>query len=120
MKKLISLLFCSAIICSAFAQRNGHNKRYDNYSVYQNNNYKNNQRARLIQRINNEYNFKINQVSYNGALKRGQKKHAIKMLEKQRAFEISRVNARYNTYGYNNRNKGYDRNDRRHDKDWND
>jgi len=65
MKKLISLLLCSAVICSAFAQRNYHDKRYNDYPVYQNNNYKYNERARLIQRINDEYNFRISQVNYN-------------------------------------------------------
>jgi len=124
MKKLISLLLCSAIICSAFAQRNHRDKRYNNYPVYQNNDYRYNERARQIRRINNEYNFKINQVNNNWTLRHGQKKRAIKMLEKQRAFEIRQVNDRYNNYGYNNRSNGsYNRNYGRnhnshHDNDW--
>ena len=122
MKKLISLLLCSAVICSAFAQRNYHDKRYNDYPVYQNNNYKYNERARLIQRINDEYNFRISQVNYNRSLRHGQKKRAIKMLEKQRAFEISQVNTRYNNYGYNNTSRDYNRNDRyiHHNNDWDD
>ena len=107
MKKVITFLCCSAIICSAFAQRNDYGKRYNNYPAYQNNNYRSNEKARLIQRLNAEYYFKINQVNNNWTLKRGQKKRAIKQLEKQRAFEIRQVNARYNDYGYNNqRNHG--------------
>ena len=114
MKKATILLLCSAMICSVFAQRN-HDKRYNNYPVYQNNNYRGNEKARLIQRINAEYNFKINQVNNNWTLKRGQKKRAIKQLEKQRKFEIRQVNAHYNDYGYNNKrhngryNNRYDR-----------
>ena len=126
MKKLISLLFCSAIICSAFAQRNHHNKRYNNYPVYLNNNYRYNERTRQIQRINNEYNFRISQVNNNWTLRRGQKKHAIKKLEKQRAFEIRQVNARFNDYGYNNKNHNgsYNRNyhhshNSHHNNNWN-
>ena len=111
MKKVITLLFCSAIICSAFAQRREHDKRYDNYPVYQNNNYRYNERARIIRRINDEYNFRINQVNNSWTLSRRQKRRAIKTLEKQRAFEIRRAHARYNDYGYNNRSKGsYKRN----------
>jgi len=123
MKKLISLLFCSVVICSAFAQRNDHDKRYNDYQVYQNSNNRYNERARVIQRINYEYNFRINQVSNNWTLSRGQKRRAIKTLEKQRAFEIRQANARFNDYGYNNRskdsyNRNYDRSrDSHHDND---
>ena len=127
MKKVITLLFCSAIICSAFAQRREHDKRYDNYPVYQNNNYRYNEKAREIRRINAEYNFRINQVNNNWTLKRGQKKRAIKQLEKQRAFEIRQVNHRYDNYGYNNKrnndsyNNNYDYNrNSRHNDDWDD
>ena len=98
MKKLITLLFCSALICTAFAQRNNYHKRYNN-SVYRNDN-RSNERAREIQRINYDYNFKINQVNYNPTLRRAQKRRAIKTLEKQRAFEIRQASARYNDYGY--------------------
>ena len=126
MKKLISLLLCSAIICSVLAQRNNHDKRYNDYQVYQNNNYRYNERARMIRRINDEYNFRINQVNNNWTLSRRQKRRAIKTLEKQRAFEIRRANARYNDYGYNKRSKrSYDRNydhsrNSHHDNDWDD
>ena len=106
MKKLISLLFCSAVVCTAFAQRNDHHKRYNDYQVYQNNNYRHNEIARIIRRINDEYNFRINQVSNNWTLSRRQKRRAIKTLEKQRAFEIRRANSHHNDYGYNNRSKG--------------
>ena len=111
MKKLISLLFCSVVICSAFAQRNYHDKRYNDHAVYQNSHNRYNERARVIRRINDEYNFRINQVSNNWTLSRRQKRRAIKTLEKQRAFEIRRANAHYNDYGYNNRSeRSYDKN----------
>jgi hypothetical protein len=111
MKKLISLLLCCVVICSTFAQRNDRDRRYNDYQVYQNNNNRYNERARTIRRINDEYNFKINQVNNNWTLSRGQKRRTVKMLEKQRAFEIRQANARRNDYGYNNRSNGsYNRN----------
>ena len=51
MKKIITLLFCSAIICSAFAQRREHDRPYNNYPVYQNNNYRYNEKKDLKESI---------------------------------------------------------------------
>ena len=107
MKKSLSLLLCSAIICSAFAQRNYYDKRYGDHPVYQNNIYRYNERARTIQRINAEYNFRINQVNANWTLSRRQKRRAVKSLEKQRAFEIRQANARFANYGYSNRSNDF-------------
>jgi hypothetical protein len=109
MKKFITFLFFSAIFCTVFAQRNNFDKRHN--SVYQHNNYRGNERAGEIRRINNEYNFKISHINYDPRLTRREKRRAIKILQKQRAFEISRTNARFNNYGYNrNRNDAYNKN----------
>jgi hypothetical protein len=111
MKKLLTFLFLSVVACSAFAQRNHYDRRYNSYPVYQNNYDRYNERDRQIRRINAEYNFKINRVNSDWRLNRHQKKRAIKALEKQRAFEIKQVDRRFRDYGYNRstRNRRYDR-----------
>ena len=119
MKKIITLLFCSALITSAFAQtnhRSGRNdNRYDNSrTVYQNNNAG---RDQMIQRINVQYNYKIQQVSHDRYMNRREKKRAIKMLQSQKAEQIKRVYAKYNSryvYG-DNGNHDYERNRRSND-----
>ena len=127
MKKFITFLLCTSLITSAFAQA-GHrnrgetyakrisendqnrNKRRDwkydnNNSVYQNNRYSVYQRNRLIEKVNREYNFKIQRVNHDRRLSRREKKRIIKSLQAQRVSEIRRINAGYENTVYNNRNK---------------
>lgn len=157
MKKLITLLFSTALLSSALAQsnhrddrdnnddrgngrfdKNDHrgngrydnndhrdNGRYDNNdhrgngrygnnrTVYQNNRYSIAQRDRMIQRINREYDFKIQQVSHNNYMSRREKRRAIKSLEAQKREQIRRVYSEYNNrYVYNGKNGRNDHRDR--------
>jgi hypothetical protein len=157
MKKIITILFCSAVFTSAFAQTNRHddrnvnnnpvwnsnadqkdhdrnddkdnqknnntvyqnnnnvhrdmdrdndNRRYNNNnSVYQNNSYNNSSREMQIQRINQQFDYRIQQVSYDRSLNRRQKERAIQMLQAQKAQQINSIYSQYNN-GYNN-NRDY-------------
>ncbi|MEO8568557.1 MAG: hypothetical protein ABI419_05465, partial [Ginsengibacter sp.] len=106
MKKIITLLFCSALITSALAQTNHRDKRNDNRynnnrTVYQNSNAR---RDQVIQKINAHYEYKIQQVSHDRYMTRREKKRAIKMLQSQKAEQIKRVYAGHNSryvYGDN-------------------
>ncbi len=140
MKKIITLLFCIALLSSAFAQNNHRdewkndiNNRYDpkynndrddgkngnNSTVYQNNRYGIAQRDQLIQRISREYDYKIQQVSYDRYMNRREKKRAIKTLELQKAEQINRAYSEYkNRYVYSdNRNHDYKQNGRNNGND---
>ncbi len=129
MKKFITLLFCSALFSSAFAQSNNHrndwkydnnrdNNNYDNRrdewnnhhnnTAYHNNRYSTEQRDQLIQRVSREYDYRIQQISYDRYLNRREKRHAIKSLQAQKAEQINRIYTEYNNrYAYSdNRNPG--------------
>src|SRR5436190_1920021 len=116
MKKIITLLFCTVVFASAFAQTN-HNdrddrnrnvnpnwnsnnnqvyqKEYDrddnryNNTVYQNNRTSIAQRDRQIQRITSQYDYRIQQVAYDRSLSNRQKRNAIKSLQAQKAQAIN-------------------------------
>ena len=115
MKKIITLLFCTAVLTSAFAQTNNRhwNKQYNN-NVYQKGN-RISERNIQIQRVITHYNYKIQQVSYDRSLSRRERKRLIKNLEAQKNWEISRINSGYNNGNvYNdgfNRNRGNRNND---------
>ncbi len=116
MKKIITLLFCTAMLSSAFAQRNDRDdwKNDRGRSVYQNTRSTMAQRDQVIQRINREYDFKIQQVSYDRQMNRREKKRAIKYLQDQRAQKIKRTFAEYNNrYVYSNNRNHDDGNDGR-------
>ncbi len=149
MKKIITLLFCIALLSSAFAQNNHRDEwkndinnrddpKYDNNrddgkynsdrddrknvnnsTVYQNNRYGIAQRDQLIQRINREYDYKIQQVSYDRYMNRREKKRAIKTLEAQKAEQINQAYSEYkNRYVYSdNRNHDYKQNGRNNGND---
>lgn len=149
MKKLFTLLFCTAVLTSAFAQTNRHDaddrnrnnntdwntnnnqqvyqkdhdrndrsgvydKSYDN-TVNQNSNYRISQSDMQIQRITNQYDYRIQQVSYDRSLNRRQKEYAIRNLQAQKAQQINSIYSQYNSNVYNNsnnRNNDYHQNDR--------
>lgn len=108
MKKIITLLFCTALLSSAFAQNNHHddwnhdndrhgNRRHNNnHNVYQNNKYNTAQRDQLIQRINTQYDYKIQQVSIDRYMNRREKRRAIKSLQAQKEERINRIYSEYN------------------------
>jgi hypothetical protein len=121
MKKIITLLFCTAVLTSAFAQRNNRNwNRQYNNNVYQNGN-RISERNMQIQRVVAHYNYKIQQVSYDRSLSRRERKRLIKNLEAQRNWEVSRINSGYNNGNvYNdgfNKNRGNRNNDHDYDDD---
>ena len=115
MKKIITLLFCTVLISSTFAQTNHHNdRRYNNATVYQNNKYRIDERTEMIQRINRRYDFRIQQISNDRYMNRREKKRAIKSLEAQKREDIKRIYSEYNNrYVYsNNRNHDDNRKER--------
>ena len=120
MKKIFTLLFCTAIISSAFAQddhrdrnyRNdmyrdrdhggygGHHdhdynrKRFSiNFFVYQNNKYRFEQRDELIARVSSNYDYKIQCVINDWSLSPREKRYSIRDLEAQKAQEINNIYA---------------------------
>ncbi len=116
MKKIITLLFCTAVLTSAFAQsddrdRDGRSDRYNggyNNTVYQNNSNYISQRDMQIQRISNQYDYKIQHVSYDRSLSRREKRRTIRDLQDQKTMEINCIYSQYNNSNvYNNE---YDRN----------
>ncbi len=135
MKKIITLLFCSAILTSAFAQRDDHDRRDDkNSPAYQNNNYRVAERNRMIQKISNQYDFKIQQVYNDRGINRRQRKNTIKYLESEKAQQINRIYEQYNNSAFynrsQNRNNDYksnndndrysnDHHDNEHNNNWN-
>lgn len=113
MKKIFTLLFCTAIISSAFAQddhrdwNNGdhdgyrehhHDRRYDdnNFFVYQNNRYWLSQRDEVIERISASYDYQIQDVINDWSLNPWQKRHEIRELQEQKAREINNIYAQCN------------------------
>jgi hypothetical protein len=118
MKKIFTLLFCTAIISSAFAQddhrdwnnRNntyrdrdeyrqhheyGHNRRSFsiNFFVYQNNRYRFGQRDELIARISSNYDYQVQQVINDWSLSPREKRYGIRSLQAQKAREINNIYA---------------------------
>lgn len=106
-----------AVFASAFAQtnRDWNNRNNDPYwnaktnnNVYQNdrdhdrddrrynqnNNYSIAERNQMIQRINNDFNYRIQQVNNNRSISRRERKRVIEDLEAQKAQAISNVYAR--------------------------
>jgi hypothetical protein len=126
MKKIITMLFCTAVFSAAFSQSNhpeynntnnnpywnsnGNQKGYqrdhdrdddrrNNNVVYQNSNSSNRQRDIQVQRISQQFDSRIQQVMYNRSLNPRQKQYAIQELQAQKAREINGINSQYS---YNN------------------
>ena len=111
MKKIITLLFCTVLISSTFAQINHHNdRRYNNPTVYQNNKYRIDERAEMIQRINRRYDFRIQQISNDRYMNRREKKRAIKSLEAQKREDIKRIYSENNNRYVYSDNRNHDDN----------
>ena len=116
MKKLFALVLAIGAMTSVFAQRN--NDRRDesrdvilgqqNRSVYNNNRgndgyFSTRERDDQIERINRNYNWRIQSVRNDRYLKHSEKKREIRFLENERDAKIREVVERYNYYN-NNRN----------------
>ena len=72
-------------------------------------------RDMLIERINMEYDFKIQKVRRSFYLTWFEKQRQIRFLENERRWEISMVYAKFNRYRFDGRNNRYDRNDNWYD-----
>lgn len=106
MKQLFTLLISLGAFATSFAQYSpGH--RDDNYVYSQNDHFGGNFSPRdkefQIQKINREFDFKINAIQSNWSLRRHQKKVAIRELERDRSRQIQIVNARFHNW-----KRGYD------------
>ena len=129
MKKIITLLFASAMFASAFAQygsnkdwdKNNNDESYakDGKDKHDEDRFKGGyyftprEREMEIARINREYDYKIQSVRNKFFMRKKQKKRQIEFLKDQRDREIRRVYTRFN----DRRNK-YHKHDRRDKKDW--
>lgn len=102
MKKIITFLFFLGVVTVSFAQ-NGHDR--DGRTVnspngyYQRDHYFKADRELLIDKINREYDYKIRVIENDFALRRHQKKVAIRRLEGQREMQIRRINEQYRWNG---------------------
>jgi len=116
MKKLFVLVMAIGAMTSVFAQR-GYDRKDEsrdvilgqqNRSVYNNNRsndgyFSSRERDEQIERINRNYNRRIQSVRNDRYLRNGEKKREIRFLENERDTKIREVIERYNYYN-NNRN----------------
>jgi hypothetical protein len=114
MKKVFALVVALGAMTAVFAQR-GYDHRDEsrdvilgqgNRSVYDdhhnNNGYYNlRERDEQIQRINREYNWRMESVKHDRYLRKAERRRQIRILENERDARIREVMDRYN---YNNRN----------------
>lgn len=119
MKKIFTLIFSIALISTAWSQRSNEdwNNQTDGYSkndnrVYRHNDYGNSgfyyftprERDMMIDRINRNYDYKINNVKNQFFMNWIHKKRQIRNLDMQRNYEIQAVNDKFNS----RRNRFYD------------
>lgn len=116
MKKLFVLVLATGAMTSVFAQR-GYDRKDEsrdvilgqqNRSVYNNNRgndgyFSSRERDDQIERINRNYNWRIQSVRNDRYLRHAEKKREIRFLENERDTKIREVVERYNYYN-NNRN----------------
>jgi V8-like Glu-specific endopeptidase len=111
MKKIITFLFCTSVISSAFAQtdsrdwnsRNANVNDYGNSNDYHNYDYQNiiNQRDQEIQKMNYQNNWQVRQIVNNCDLNIWDKRDILNNLETQRIQNINNIYDRYsNTIAY--------------------
>jgi hypothetical protein len=87
--------------------------RYDHQYGNQNNSIA--QRDMQIQRISQQYDYRIQQIKSDRSLSRREKRNAVNSLEAQKIQQINYVNSQYNSSVYNNgysRNNDYKQNNR--------
>jgi hypothetical protein len=97
MKQIFTLLICVGAFTTSFAQyRSGHDNgryAYDQKNHFDRSHFES--RDLQIEKINREFDFKINTIQHDWRLRRHQKKVAIRDLERERARQIQIVNARF-------------------------
>jgi hypothetical protein len=120
MKKVFALVFALGAMTAVFAQR-GYDRRDESrdvilgqpnrnvYDEHRNDGYYSiRERDAQIQRINREYNLRIESVKHDRYLRKAERKRQIRILENERDARIREVIERYNYYnGRNNRNRRY-------------
>jgi hypothetical protein len=114
MKKVFALVFALGAMTAVFAQR-GNDRRDESrdvilgqpnrniYDDHRNNNgyYSIRERDAQIERINREYNWRIESVKHDRYLRKAERKRQIRILENERDARIREAMERYNYY--NNR-----------------
>lgn len=126
MKKVFALVFALGAMTAVFAQSGyGRNESRDvilgqgNRNIYDNSrngNYYGMDRQAEINRINQEYNWRIQQVQHDRYLRRSERKRQTRFLENERDQRIREVVRSYNDRNYNRRDRHRDR-DGDHDRD---
>jgi hypothetical protein len=132
MKKIITLMFTTMLFTASFAQYNsgkdwdkGNNRdivrnddrngngydRDDNKNFDHRDYYSKRERDMQIDRINREYDYKIQWVKNKFFMSRNQKERQICMLQDQRQAEIRRVMASFGG-GWNHNDRDHDAKDR--------
>jgi hypothetical protein len=133
MKKIITLFIAVAIFAGAQAQstedakrvilgqRKGNNSGQDPRDIFGtsnerrvyeengNRNYPYGSREAEIDRVNREYDYKIQSIRNNGTLSYSEKERIIRDLNNQRQRSIKEI-SRGSDRNYNNRNNNYDKN----------
>jgi len=122
MKKVFALVFALGAMTAVFAQGGyGRNESRDvilgqpNRNVYDHNrngNYYGMDRQAEINRINQEYNWRIQQIQHDRYLRRSERRRQIRFLEAERDQRIREVMRSYNDRNYNRRDRDHD-----HDRD---
>ena len=69
-------------------------------------------RDMMIARINQDYDYKIQNVKRNFFMSWFEKQRQIRFLENERQWEISQVYEKCNSYGYQNKGRDHDRDNR--------
>ena len=102
MKKIITLLFSTAIFATSFAQGNhrqpGRNDGYvyNHGESFSRSNFSPRDRQFQVEKINREFDFKIRAIQNDYTLRRHQRKVAIRGLERERSIRIRMINSRSN------------------------
>ncbi|MEO8413420.1 MAG: hypothetical protein ABI472_07155 [Ginsengibacter sp.] len=99
MKKIFTLLVCTALILSAFAQRNVAYQNQQNYKIRRGN-YNNDpryERDKEIARLNYFNNIRVQQLVNDPCLNIWEKRDAIRTLETQRIQKINTIYQAYNS-----------------------
>ena len=117
MKKVFVLALSLVAVTAVFAQR-GYDQRNESRDVVlgqpnsrnvygndrgYNNGFSIRERDAQIQRINREYNRRIEAVKYDRYLRKAEKKRQVRFLENERDARIREVVQRYNDYNRDNR-----------------
>ena len=122
MKKVITLLFSLGLFATSFAQYdqrkndNGWNKRNDEYATsnrqydsrWNDNVFSARERDFQIDKINRDFNYKVDRIRNDRFMRRREKRFAIREAENERAKQIQWVNATFRSQFH----KGYERHDR--------